>query len=70
VRGFIEAQLEVYEMHAQGWIYWNFKTETAGDWNAFGLLDAGVRFPFLDLVEEGRVCDERLTWWNRSSHSR
>jgi glucan 1,3-beta-glucosidase len=45
VRGFIEAQLDTYEKHANGWFFWNFKTEKdAHEWNAFALLDAGL-FP-------------------------
>lgn len=44
VRGYIEAQLETYEAVAQGWIFWNFKTERSGEWDAFALLDAGL-FP-------------------------
>jgi glucan 1,3-beta-glucosidase len=44
VRGFIEAQLETFEKHANGWFFWNFKTEGAHDWDAFALLDAGL-FP-------------------------
>jgi len=44
VRGYIEAQLETYEQKAQGWIFWNFKTEQAQEWDAFALIDAGL-FP-------------------------
>jgi glucan 1,3-beta-glucosidase len=43
-RAFIEAQIESYERHSQGWIFWNFKTEGAAEWDAFRLLGAGV-FP-------------------------
>lgn len=44
VRGYIEAQLQVFEAHTRGWIFWNFKTEGAGEWDLFALLDAGI-FP-------------------------
>jgi glucan 1,3-beta-glucosidase len=44
VRGYIEAQLEVFESQTQGWVFWNFKTEGADEWDAFALLDAGL-FP-------------------------
>lgn len=44
VRGYIEAQLETFEAVGQGWIFWNFKTEAAHEWDAFVLLDNGI-FP-------------------------
>ncbi|KAH8649423.1 glycoside hydrolase superfamily [Tricladium varicosporioides] len=44
MRGYIEAQLSTFESHTQGWIFWNFKTEAAHEWDAFALLDAGI-FP-------------------------
>lgn len=44
VRGYIEAQLETFEAAANGWVFWNFKTESAHEWDAFALIDAGV-FP-------------------------
>lgn len=44
VRNFLEAQLSAYESQTQGWIFWNFKTEDAHEWDAFALLDAGI-FP-------------------------
>ena len=43
-RGYIEAQLQVYETHTRGWIFWNFKTEASPEWDLFRLLDAGI-FP-------------------------
>lgn len=43
VRKYIEAQLDAFEQN-QGWIYWNWKTETAIDWDVSRLLQAGV-FP-------------------------
>ncbi|RDW73061.1 putative glucan 1,3-beta-glucosidase-1 [Coleophoma cylindrospora] len=44
MRGYIEAQLEAFESQTRGWVFWNFKTEGAGEWDAFRLIDAGV-FP-------------------------
>jgi len=44
VRQYIEAQLTVFEERTNGWIFWNFKTEGAGEWDAFALIDAGI-FP-------------------------
>ncbi|MCJ1389049.1 exo-1,3-beta-glucanase [Xylographa bjoerkii] len=44
VRGYIEAQLEVYEQYTKGWVFWNFKTEASPEWDLFRLLDAGI-FP-------------------------
>ncbi|KAL3423513.1 glucan 1,3-beta-glucosidase D 1 [Phlyctema vagabunda] len=44
MRGYIEAQLDAFEARTRGWVFWNFKAEQAGEWNAFALLDAGV-FP-------------------------
>ena len=43
-RGYIEAQLEVYEQYTRGWVFWNFKTEASAEWDLFKLIDAGV-FP-------------------------
>lgn len=43
-RAYIETQLNAYEKFAQGWIFWNFKTEASPEWDAFRLLDAGI-FP-------------------------
>lgn len=43
-RRFIEAQLQAFEKKTQGWFWWNFKTESASEWDAFELIDAGI-FP-------------------------
>lgn len=43
-RHYIETQIEYYERKTNGWIFWNFKTEGAPEWDLFKLLDAGV-FP-------------------------
>jgi glucan 1,3-beta-glucosidase len=44
MRGYVEAQLEAFESQTQGWVFWNFKTESAHEWDAFALLDNGI-FP-------------------------
>ena len=44
MRGYIEAQLEVFEQFTRGWVFWNFKTEASAEWDLFQLLDAGI-FP-------------------------
>ncbi|KAL1649897.1 glucan exo-1,3-beta-glucosidase, partial [Diplodia intermedia] len=46
-RNYINAQLDVFEQKAQGWFWWNFKTEAAAEWDLFRLIDAGV-FPKLE----------------------
>ncbi|KAF2637366.1 glycoside hydrolase [Massarina eburnea CBS 473.64] len=43
-REYIEAQMSAFETRTQGWVWWNFKTESAHEWDAFALIDAGV-FP-------------------------
>jgi len=43
-RRYIEAQMVAFEGRTQGWVWWNFKTEGAHEWDAFALIDAGV-FP-------------------------
>lgn len=43
---YIQAQISVFEQKAQGWIFWNFKTEASAEWDLFRLLNAGV-FPTL-----------------------
>ncbi|PBP25867.1 glucan 1,3-beta-glucosidase precursor [Diplocarpon rosae] len=44
MRGYLEAQLSAFERQTQGWVFWNFKTEAAHEWDAFVLLDGGI-FP-------------------------
>ncbi|RMD43034.1 hypothetical protein DV735_g2135, partial [Chaetothyriales sp. CBS 134920] len=39
---YIKAQIDVSESLIQGWIFWNFKTESAGEWDFFQLLDNGI----------------------------
>lgn len=43
-RAYIEQQMSTFEKKTQGWIWWNFKTENAHEWDAFALIDAGI-FP-------------------------
>ena len=56
-RGYIEAQMETYEDKTQGWIFWNFKTESAPEWDAFRLIDAGVFPQPLSQRKFGAICD-------------
>ncbi|GMM53460.1 glucan exo-1,3-beta-glucosidase [Maudiozyma humilis] len=44
VRQFIEAQLATYTAQTTGWIFWNWKTETAYEWDYTQLKKAGL-FP-------------------------
>lgn len=43
VRRYLEAQLDAFEQTG-GWIFWNWKTEDAIDWDVTKLIDAGI-FP-------------------------
>lgn len=52
---YINAQLDVFEQKAQGWFWWNFKTEAAAEWDLFRLIDAGV-FPKLEGRERKTTC--------------
>jgi len=44
IRKYIETQISAFEAKTQGWFFWNFKTESAFEWNALALVDAGL-FP-------------------------
>ena len=44
IRRYIETQISAFEAKTQGWFFWNFKTESAFEWNALALVDAGL-FP-------------------------
>jgi glucan 1,3-beta-glucosidase len=50
-RRYIEAQIAAFESKTQGWFWWNFKTESAAEWDAFQLIDAGI-FP---TIKNGAV---------------
>ncbi|KAK6387148.1 glucan exo-1,3-beta-glucosidase [Exophiala oligosperma] len=39
---YINAQMSAFESMVQGWIFWNFKTEGAAEWDLFKLIDGGV----------------------------
>ncbi|KAJ2049724.1 hypothetical protein GGH13_008873 [Coemansia sp. S155-1] len=41
MRNFAMAQIQAYEK-ANGWIFWNFKTENADSWNYIKLAQAGI----------------------------
>jgi glucan 1,3-beta-glucosidase len=56
-RGYIEAQMDVFEAKTQGWAWWNFKTESAAEWDAFKLIDAGIFPQPLTDRKFGPVCD-------------
>lgn len=49
--------MEAFEAKTQGWIFWNFKTESAPEWDAFRLIDAGIFPQPLTAREFGPVCD-------------
>ncbi|TVY26751.1 Glucan 1,3-beta-glucosidase [Lachnellula hyalina] len=56
VKGYIEAQISAFESHTQGWVFWNFKTEAAHEWDAFALLDAGIFPQPLTNQDFGSIC--------------
>lgn len=41
-RNYIAAQIQAYDKYTQGWFFWNFKTESSPEWDAFKLIDAGI----------------------------
>ncbi|KAI9753842.1 MAG: hypothetical protein M4579_004970 [Chaenotheca gracillima] len=55
-RGYIEAQMEVFERNTGGWIFWNFKTEASAEWDAYRLIDNGVFPQPLDDRQFGMIC--------------
>ncbi|KAF2713629.1 glycoside hydrolase family 5 protein [Pleomassaria siparia CBS 279.74] len=55
-RGYIEAQIMAFEKKTQGWIWWNFKTESAAEWDAFQLINAGVFPQPLTDMKFGVIC--------------
>lgn len=56
MRGYIEAQLDAFESQAEGWIFWNFKTESAHEWDAFKLLENGIFPQPLDDRKFDSIC--------------
>ena len=55
-RGYIEAQMEVFEARTRGWIFWNFKTENAAEWDMYKLVDANVFPQPLSARKFGAIC--------------
>jgi glucan 1,3-beta-glucosidase len=56
MRQYVEAQLDVFELYSQGWIFWNFKTEASPEWDMFRLLDLGVFPQPLSDRRFGKAC--------------
>ncbi|KAH9826331.1 putative Exo-beta-1,3-glucanase [Teratosphaeria destructans] len=56
-RGYIEAQMEVFEHYSNGWIFWNFKTQASAEWDAFRLIDAGIFPQPLSSRQFGAICE-------------
>ncbi|KAG4424275.1 hypothetical protein IFR04_002516 [Cadophora malorum] len=56
MRGYLEAQLSAFESQTQGWVFWNFKTEKAHEWDAFALLDGGIFPQPLTDRQFGGIC--------------
>jgi len=50
MKAYIAAQLGAFESQTNGWVFWNFKTESAHEWDAFKLLEYDV-FPTLGAQE-------------------
>lgn len=57
MRSYVEAQLDVFELYSQGWIFWNFKTEASPEWDLFRLLDVGVFPQPLNDRRFGKACN-------------
>lgn len=43
-RAYIEAQIVTYEAYSKGWVFWNFRTEAAAEWDMLRLVADGL-FP-------------------------
>ncbi|KAI9504306.1 glycoside hydrolase superfamily [Coemansia spiralis] len=56
MKTFAMAQLQAYE-RGSGWIFWNFKTETADEWNYMKLVEAGI-IPNSPVGSEYNVCSK------------
>lgn len=52
VKNYLAAELGTFEAKTNGWIFWNFKTESAHEWDAFKLLEYGI---FPDLKTNGTL---------------
>ncbi|PVI03148.1 glycoside hydrolase family 5 protein [Periconia macrospinosa] len=55
-RAYIEAQMMAFETRTQGWVWWDFKTEGAHEWDAFKLIDEGIFPQPLGDIKFGGVC--------------
>jgi glucan 1,3-beta-glucosidase len=49
--------MEAFEAKTQGWVFWNFKTEGAHEWDAFALIDAGIMPQPLTHRKFSAICD-------------
>ena len=56
-RGYIEAQMETFEARTQGWIFWTWRTEGSGEWDASRLIEAGIFPQPLTSRKLGAICD-------------
>lgn len=54
-RAYLERQISAFEQQTLGWVFWNFKTETATAWSLFGLDDLGLLPQPLDQKLYGDV---------------
>ncbi|KAF7961161.1 hypothetical protein EAE96_000828 [Botrytis aclada] len=55
MKNYLSAQLASYETKANGWIFWNFKTEGAHEWDAAKLVEFGI-FPDLRAGTPAAIC--------------
>ena len=55
MKNYLSAQLSSYETKANGWIFWNFKTEGAHEWDAAKLVEYGI-FPDLRAGTPAAIC--------------
>ncbi|KAA8575529.1 hypothetical protein MFRU_002g00270 [Monilinia fructicola] len=55
MKNYLGAQLASFETKANGWIFWNFKTESAHEWDASKLVDFGI-FPNLKEWAPSAIC--------------
>ena len=53
---YIEQQISVFEQFTKGWVFWNFKTESAPEWDLFKLLDAKIFPQPLTATDHDYVC--------------
>ena len=58
MRGYIEAQLEVFEQYTRGYIWWCMKTEASPEWDLFRLVDARVFPQPLSNRKFNQICSD------------